>query len=83
MPNVYHFPPFSISLSLCVGASLDRSAIKAADARLLPVRHARLVECHKVDLTRRCTFGTAEEYLIVPFAEEFKTLRFLVHKHTV
>jgi hypothetical protein len=49
----------------------------------LPAHHRGLVEGHEVDLTRRATFCTAEEYFVVAFAQEFKALRFLVHENAV
>jgi hypothetical protein len=49
----------------------------------LPAHHRGLVEGHEVDLTRRATFCTAEEYFVVAFTQEFKALRFLVHENTV
>uniref|UniRef100_A0A2M3ZP20 Putative secreted peptide n=1 Tax=Anopheles braziliensis TaxID=58242 RepID=A0A2M3ZP20_9DIPT len=52
-------------------------------AYLLPVGHPRFVERHEVDLTRGATFGTAEEHLVVPLAQELQTLCFLVHEHPV
>lgn len=53
------------------------------DASSLPAHHCGLVEGHEIDLTRRATFCTAEEYFVVAFAQEFKALRFLVHENAV
>lgn len=49
----------------------------------LPVGHTGLVQRHEVDLTRRTTFGTAEEHLVVALAQELEALGLLVHKHSV
>lgn len=50
---------------------------------LLPIRHTRFIESHEVDLTRRSTFGTAEEYFVITFTQKFQTLRFLMHEDTI
>lgn len=50
---------------------------------VLPVRHTGFVQRHEVDLTGRPTFGTTEEHLVVPLAEELEALGFLVHEHPV
>lgn len=49
----------------------------------LPVGHTGFVQRHEVDLTRRTTFGTTEEHLVVPLAQELEALGFLVHEHPV
>lgn len=51
--------------------------------RPLPVGHARLVQRHEVDLARWATLGAWEEHLVVALAEEFESLRLLVHEHAV
>lgn len=51
--------------------------------RDLPVGHSGLVQRHEVDLTRRTTFGTAEEHLVVAFAQELEALCLLVHEYPV
>lgn len=50
---------------------------------LLPIRHAWFVESHEVDLTRWSTFGTAEEYFVIAFAQKLQTLRFFMHEDTI
>ena len=49
----------------------------------LPVCHARFIQCHKVYLTRRTSFGTAEKYLIISFTQKLKTLSFFMHKNAI
>lgn len=49
----------------------------------LPVGHARLVQCHEVDLAGGAALGAREEHLIVALAEELEALRLLVHEHAV
>lgn len=69
--NFQYFVQFS---SIC---------FRRASGKWLPICHSWLIECHKVNLTRWSTFGTAEKYFVVSFAEEFEPLSFLMHKNSI
>lgn len=50
---------------------------------ILPVGHTRLVQSHEVNLAGRAAFSRRKEHLVVTFAQELESLRFLVHKHSI
>ena len=48
-----------------------------------PVRKARLVQSHEVNLAAAAALGRAKEHFVVPLAEELQLLSLLMHEHSV